>query len=327
MSTIHEFDGNSENMVNPEASGLLKALRVAGSALALLSAFVSAPTGAFAASQKTFASPEQAGDALAASWRRGSKADILEIFGPSGLKLVSSGDAIADKEAREKLTSEYDAQHKIEKNGEQKALLILGKDEFPFPIPLVRQAKVWRFDTKAGEEEILNRRIGRNELDAIEFCRAYVESQREYADRLGNGLHEYAMQIASTGDRHNGLYWPAKEGEEESPFGPLVASAAAEGYNESGADMLAPYHGYYYKILTRQGANASGGATDYIANGHMTGGFALVAFPAKYGNSGIMTFIVNQNGIVFEKNLGMHTKEIARQMTQYDPDKSWKIPN
>ena len=315
---------------NPDASSVLKALRIAGSTLAILSLLVSAPTDARAAvaNQKTFASPEQAGDALAAAWRRGSKTDLLKIFGPAGVKLVSSGDAIADKRAKARLASEYDTQHKIESEGERKALLVIGKGEFPFPIPLVKQASVWRFDTKAGEEEILNRRIGRNELNAIEVCRAYVESQREYAakDNLGKGFHGYAMKIASTNDKHDGLYWRTKAGEEESPLGPLVARAAAEGYSAISANMRAPYHGYYYKILTRQGANAPGGASDYIAKGHMTGGFALVAFPAKYGNSGIMTFVVNQDGIVFEKNLGPHTTKIARQMTEYNPDQTWKTP-
>lgn len=311
-------------------SSLLRALRIAATTLVGLSLFVSASVDAStaAAKQETFASPEQAGEALAAAWRRASKADILKIFGPSGVKLVSSGDAVADREAKKRLAAAYDAQHKLEREGDAKAMLVIGEREFPFPIPLVRQANVWRFDTNAGAEEILNRRIGRNELEAIEVCRAYVESQFDYADKdpLGNGLHEYAMKIVSTGDKHDGLYWQAKPGDEESPLGPLFARAADKGYSAASADMLAPYHGYYYRILTQQGASAPGGASNYVVNGHMTGGFALVSFPAKYGNSGIMTFIVNQDGIVFQKNLGPDTAKIVRRMNTYNPDLTWKTP-
>jgi hypothetical protein len=277
--------------------------------------------------QQAFASPEKASEALAAAWHEGSRKQLLKIFGPDGVKLVSSGDVVAEKAARARLADAYDAGHRIERKDEKHAFLVIGKDEFPFPIPLVEQNDSWRFDTKAGVEEILDRRIGRNELNAIGVCRAYVESQREYAsaDRIGDGHHQFAMRIVSSGAKHDGLYWQAKEGEEDSPFGPLIASAAAEGYGTSFADMRAPYHGYFYKILTRQGARAPGGALDYVRNGRMTGGFALVAFPAKYGDSGIMTFIVNQDGIVFEKNLGPDTAKIARQMTEYNPDRTWKI--
>lgn len=331
MSTTRSYGRNGENAmsgISPDTTSLLRALHIA--ALVGLSLFVSASADASTATakQETFASPEQAGEALAAAWRRGSKADILKIFGPAGVKLVSSGDAIADREAKKHLAAAYDKQHKFERDGNAKALLVIGEREFPFPIPLVRQANVWRFDTHAGADEILNRRIGRNELEAIEVCRAYVESQFDYADKdpLGNGLHEYAMKIVSSGDKHDGLYWPTKPGDEESPLGPLFARAADEGYNSASANMLAPYHGYYYRILTRQGTNAQGGASNYLINGHMTGGFALVTFPAKYGSSGIMTFIVNQDGIVFQKNLGPDTARIARRMTTYDPDQTWRIP-
>lgn len=322
--------GDNMFKINLHASSLLQAMRISGcSALAVIAIFAAIPADACAAAiQKTFATPEQAGEALAAAWNRGSKANLLKIFGPSGAKLVSSGDDIADKEAEERLATEYGTLHRIEMVGGQKATLVIGKEEFPFPIPIVKEANVWRFDTRAGTEEILNRRVGRNELNAIEVCRAYVESQREYAsaDRLGNGLHEYAQKIASDRDKHNGLYWRAAQSEEESPLGPLVASAASEGYSAARSNMLSPYHGYYYKILTRQGDSAPGGASDYIVNGHMTGGFGLVAFPAKYGDSGIMTFVVNHDGIVFEKNLGPYTTRLAQQMTAYNPDQTWKTP-
>ncbi len=311
------------------ASGLLKTLRITGLTVAILSISL----GSFASprnasNQETFASPEQAAAALSAAWHSGNKARLLKIFGPAGAKLVSSGDLIADKEARARLAAEYDVQHKVETISDQQKVLVIGQGAFPYPIPLTKHGNVWSFDTQAGEEEILDRRIGRNELNAIEVCRAYVEAQREYAakDPLGNGRHEYAKKISSANDKHDGLYWRTMEGEEESPLGPLAASAAAEGYDTANSHLGIPYHGYYYRILTRQGANAPGGASDYIVDGHMTKGFALVAFPAKYGNSGVMTFIVNQDGIVFEKNLGPLTAKIARQMPEYNPDQTWKMP-
>jgi hypothetical protein len=205
-------------------------------------------------------------------------------------------------------------------------VLSIGKDDFPYPIPLVKEGSVWHFDTKAGEEEILDRRIGHNELIAIEVCHAYVEAQREYAAKnaSSSGKGEYAQRLHSSAGAHDGLYWAAAAGADESPFGPLVASAEAQGYGTNAAGIRTPYHGYYFRILKRQGASAPGGAKDYVVNGHMTGGFAMVAFPAKYGDAGVMSFIVNQTGIVFEKNLGPGTDVSARQITAYDPDESWQ---
>lgn len=280
-----------------------------------------------AAGLKTFASPEAAADALAAAWRSGSKRELLAIFGRAGERLVSSGDPVAEKQARKKLASSYAEKHRLETEGARMAVIVLGKDDWPYPIPLVRQGAAWRFDIKAGVEQIIERRIGRNELNAINVCRAYVEAQRDYAakSRLGNGLHEYAQRVLSSEGKHNGLYWPASQGAEESPLGPLVAAAEAQGYGSKSAEGQAPFHGYFYRILTRQGKSAPGGARNYRVNGHLTGGFALVAFPAKYGDSGVMTFVVNQDGIVFEKNLGPNTADIARHMTQYNPDQTWKI--
>jgi hypothetical protein len=277
--------------------------------------------------QQTFSSPEAAAEALATAWHHGSKQELLKIFGPAGMRLVSSGDAVAEKAARDRMAAAYDDAHTFQLEGEQNATLILGSAEFPYPIPLVKQGNAWRFDTKAGEQEILDRRVGRNELYAIEVCRTFVDAQREYAanDPMGDGLHEYATKIISSPDKHDGLYWNVSADETDSPLGPLVAKAAAEGYGAASAKSHVPYHGYFYKILTQQGASASGGATDYVIKGHMTGGFALVAFPAKYGDSGIMTFIVNQHGIVFEKNLGVHTLAVARKITEYNPDSSWKV--
>ena len=268
--------------------------------------------------------------ALVAATRASATREMVKILGPEGGKLVYSGDRVADKAGREKFVASYDKKNKIVMDGDTKARLDIGEEEWPFPIPLVKDGDAWRFDTEAGAKEILARRVGRNELNAIEVCRAYVEAQREYAskDRLGDGLHEYAPKFVSSPGKHDGLYWPVAAGEEESPLGPLIASASAEGYGPTSTHdgKHRPYHGYYYKILKRQGQDAPGGAYDYIVNNHLIGGFALVAFPARHGDSGVMTFIVNQDGIVHQKNLGPDTATIARRITEYNPDKTWTTP-
>lgn len=281
------------------------------------------------ARQETFAAPEKAVDALIAATRAGRTAELIKILGPEAEKLIRSGDPIADKAARTHFVAAYDASHRLETESAAKTVLIIGEENWPFPIPLVRQGSVWRFDTAAGKQEILNRRIGRNELSVIEVCRAYVEAQREYAakDRLGNGILEYAQHFVSTPGKHDGLFWETGSGQEQSPLGPLVAQARAEGYDGRTPHIKPrPYHGYYYKIIKRQGPHAPGGAKDYVVDGHMTAGFALVAFPARYGDSGVMTFIVNQTGIVYEKNLGPETGKIVANLTEYDPDDSWTAP-
>ncbi len=311
----------------PEALPRIRLARLVLSlALAAASAVSPAGRAALAREARTFSSPEQAAVALAAAWRSGKKSEILAIFGPAADRLVSSGDPIAEREARERLASSYDDAHRLDMEGADKAVIVLGKEEWPYPIPLVKRGTGWLFDVKAGAEQIIERRIGRNELNAIEVCRAYVEAQRDYAakDPLGDGLHEYARRVASVGARHVGLYWPTSPGEQESPLGPLVAAAEAQGFPPASAEGLAPFHGYYYRILTRQGKSAPGGAQDYFVNGRLTGGFALVAFPATWGDSGVMTFIVNQTGVVFQKNLGPNTASIARRMSEYDPDETWK---
>jgi hypothetical protein len=289
----------------------------------LLAATASPAVRAAGQAQQTFATPEQGAAALAAACGSDNKAELLKILGPGGAKLISSGDPVADANARQLLASEYNASHKIDFDGDSKAVLSIGKDDFPLPIPLVKQGVAWYFDTKQGEQEILDRRIGRNELNAIAVSHAYVEAQREYAAMkpLGKGQGEYAQTFRSSPGKHNGLYWEAENAADESPLGPLVANARAEGYRPSAGGTPTPYHGYYFRILTRQGPSAEGGAKDYVAGGHMTGGFAVIAFPAKYRDSGVMTFIVNQNGIVFEKNLG--TAAEARRISAYDPDQSW----
>ncbi|MGO8916823.1 MAG: DUF2950 domain-containing protein [Stellaceae bacterium] len=276
--------------------------------------------------QQSFASPEQAAEALFAANQANDKNQLLTIFGSGGGKLVGSGDPVADRHGRARFAAAYGERHEIEQQGADKAVLLIGAEEWPFPIPLVRAGDGWRFDTKAGREEILNRRIGRNELNAIEVSRAFVEAEREYHadDPLGDGSHEYTQHFVSRKDKHDGLYWPVAAGEKPSPMGPLIANARAEGYGARKAKgKPAPYHGYYYKILTRQGPHAPGGAQDYVVDGHLVGGFALVAFPAKYGASGVMTFVVNQQGVVYQRNLGRDAAAAARAMTAYDPDDGW----
>jgi hypothetical protein len=312
----------SQNRSGPKAAYWRRSIAVALSCLWLATGGALS-AGAAGTSGKIFPSPEQAADALSAAWHGGATADLLAIFGPAGEKLVISGDPVADSRAHAKLASSYDEQHRIEADGASKAVLVLGKDDWPYPIPLVKQGAGWRFDVKSGAEQILDRRIGRNELNAIDVCRAYVEAQRDFAAK--NGLHEYAQKVASTEGKHDGLYWQAADNSEESPFGPLVAAAEARGYGVTNVEGLEPFRGYYFRILTQQGENVPGGAQSYIVNGHMTGGFALVAFPAKYGDSGVMTFVVSQDGIVFEKNLGPDTAKIARRTEAYNPDQSWKV--
>jgi hypothetical protein len=304
------------------ANRLLFALRLGAAAVSLI---VIAAIPAMA-SQKTFATPASAVEALIKANRADHTRELLAILGPEGAQLIHSGDPVADKHGATRFVAAYDEAHKLEFEGDGKAILIVGKHEWPFAIPLIREPAGWRFDTKAGVDEILNRRIGRNELMVMETCRAYVTAQREYAAKgLGpGGSADYAQHFMSKAG-HDGLYWPTKPGEDESPLGPLIESVRAEGYSPGTHTKPQPYYGYYFRILTRQGQDAHGGAVNYIANGHMTRGFALVAYPATYGDSGIMTFIVNQYGIVYQKNLGSATPRIAAEITQYDPDESWQI--
>jgi len=300
-----------------------------GLGIAAAMAAVSVPVPAAQNSQREFATPEKAAAALVAAVRANDQPEILRILGADGEKLIHSGDTVADREGRQRFVTAYDEAHKVQVEGAGAATLIVGTQSWSLPIPIVKKADRWHFDTVASARKIIDRRVGRNELSVIEVCRAYVEAQREYAsqDRLGNGLHEYAQKFESNPGRHDGLYWEAAAGEGQSPLGPLVVKARAQGYTDDDHGFEpAPYHGYFYRILTRQGAHAPGGAKDYIAAGHMTGGFALLAFPARWGDSGITTFIVNRDGIVFQKNLGPQTAGLARQITEYDPDPSWATP-
>ncbi len=279
------------------------------------------------AKQKSFKSPEEAVKALSDAVKGNDTKELLTIFGPEGKELVSSGDKVADETGREHFMKAYEEMNKLENENDTKVILHIGNGDWPFPIPVVKRGEYWFFDTMAGREEILNRRIGRNELNAIQVCLAYVDAQREYIlkDRDENKLLEYARRFVSRKGLKNGLYWETKEGEEQSPLGPLIAKAAGEGYiGRRPFGRRSPYHGYYYKILKSQGKNAAGGEYDYMVDGKMTGGFALVAYPAEYGNLGIMTFIVNQDGVVYEKDLGKDTEKISKAMKKFDPDDTWK---
>jgi Protein of unknown function (DUF2950) len=295
-------------------------------AMAASIAAADTPTGR----QTHFPSPQSAVDALVAANRDNNEPALLAIFGADGARLIHSGDPVEDRRGRAGFVAAFDAGHKIELDGDDKATLSVGAQEWPLPIPLIRETTGWRFDTDAGKEEILNRRIGRNELKVIEICRAYVEAQREYAALKIGGHSDFARQFKSSPGRHDGLYWPAKSGEADSPLGPLVAEARASGYpvdkTAPGRTAPRPYFGYYFRILTAQGPNAPGGTKNYVTDRHMTKGFALIAHPAIFGDSGVMTFVVNQTGIVFEKNLGPDTARVARGITQYDPDASWHTP-
>jgi hypothetical protein len=276
-----------------------------------------------AVAQASFKTPDAAADALANAARNNDRAAILNVLGPDGADIASSGDPVADSAIRTKFVQTYDAKHQLKMEGDGKATLIIGSDDFPFPIPLLRKGEAWQFDTAAGRQEILARRIGRNELDAIQSCLAYVDAQNEYADkdRTGAGLGVYAQRIVSETGKKNGLYWPSSTSTDESPLGELVAEATKQGYRAG--EGRTPYHGYYFKILTKQGSDAHGGALDYVVNGKMIGGFGLVAYPAEYRNSGVMTFIVNHEGVVFQKDLGPSTIELAERMTAFNPDSSW----
>ncbi len=284
-------------------------------------------TNALAAGEQTFGSPDEAVSALVTATSNHDTNALHAIFGPEGHKLVSP-DAVQAEENYKMFAQRLAEKTQLTTNVGGNIALEIGADGWPFPIPLVNQDGKWHFDTAAGRAEILNRRVGMDELGAIDVCRAYVGAQREYAgqDRMGDGVLAYAQFLRSSPGAHDGLFWPVQPGEDLSPLGPLVAAAHGEGYRHT-ARMLnneqAPYHGYYFKVLTRQGKHAPGGKYNYLINGRMIGGFGLVAWPAEWGNTGVMTFIVNQQGKVYQCDLGEKTAKIAAAMTLYDPDEHW----
>ncbi len=285
------------------------------------------PPGVGAQSQKLFSSPEDALKALVDAVKVKDRAALDQIFGPAGKDLRSS-DEVQAATAFEEFSKHLAEKTDLVKESDSKVILHIGNEHWPFPIPIVKKNDQWFFDTEAGKEEILNRRIGEDELTAILVCRSYVKAQREYAlkDWNGDGIIAYAQKLRSDPGQKNGLFWRTSPGEEVSPFGELIAKARMEGYKQGKSlfkEEPTPFHGYYFKILTRQGRHAPGGKYNYIINGNMVGGFALAAFPSSWGKSGVMTFIVNQQGKVYQKNLGPNTTKIVRKMKEYDPDKTW----
>jgi hypothetical protein len=285
----------------------------------LLAGCFSLPSMAQQPGQKTFSSPEDASQALVTAAQSNDEKAMLDILGADGKQIVSSGDDVEDAESRANFVRKYQEMHRLAKEPDGSTVLYIGAENWPTPIPLVNKGKAWYFDTEVGKNEILYRRIGRNEMSTIRVCQELVTAQKEYsADH-----NQYAQKIFSDEGQQNGLYWKAS-GDRLSPIGPLVAAAVTEGYARSRDSAPTPYRGYYYHVLTHQGKNAPGGAKTYIVNGKMTGGFAFVAYPAEYRSSGVMTFLVNQDGVVYQKDLGKKTEVLAKAMKEYNPNTGWQ---
>ena len=277
--------------------------------------------------EQTFSTPDDAVVALVDAVKASDSAKIDAILGPDARSAIASGDDVADRNGRDLFIAAYFQQASLSGDDTTKTLYV-GSEEWPFPIPVVKAKAGWHFDTAAGIDELRFRRIGRNELATIDVCLSYHAAQKEYAEKSHDGkpAGAYAQKFASTPGKQDGLYWEVKEGEEPSPLGELAAEAAGEGYTRSAGEPT-PFHGYYFRILTAQGAHAPGGARSYIENGLMRSGFALVAFPPEYDKGGVMTFVVNQDGVVYEKDLGSDTSKIAREIKEFDPDSSWEKVN
>jgi hypothetical protein len=300
--------------------------------LLALAAIIMLPTGCqksqpapATSGPKTFASPDDASRSLYEAAKAGDSNALLAIFGPGATELIISGDPVQDKAAREKFVANYDEMHRwgTLTNGK---VLNIGAENYPFPFPLEKNASgQWYFDSDSAKEEILARRIGDNELAAIDVLNAMADAQADYFSQThdGSNVHQYAQKIASDEGKQNGLYWKSADDQAESPLGPLAASASAEGYGGNTQPAPQPFHGYFYRILTKQGNHAHGGTKDYVVNGNMTGGFAVLAYPADYRNSGVMTLIINQDGLVFQKDLGEKTAELAKAMNEFNPDDTW----
>jgi Protein of unknown function (DUF2950) len=274
--------------------------------------------------QRTFSSSKEAVDGLIQAVRDGTNSTLLAVLGPGTGAIISTSDAVADETTRNQFLASYDVKHSLTGSAPNQLSLNVGQEGWPFPIPLVHANDKWYWDGAAGKEEILYRRIGSNELAVINVCKGVVAAQHDYAADGHDGLPAgiFAQRLVSERGKQNGLYWQVGEAENPSPAGPLLAQASADGYG--GTAMGSPYHGYYFRILKAQGANAKGGAKSYIVDGKMTGGFALIAYPADYRSSGVMAFLVNEHGAIYQKDLGEKTADVVQQITEYNPDKSWK---
>jgi Protein of unknown function (DUF2950) len=308
------------NLEKPPTASLPKVTLAKFAAVAILSTLCF-PSGATAQQpgQKTFSSAEDASNALVAAARSNDEKAMLEILGPDGKRIVSSGDDAEDAQSRANFVQKYQQMHRLVKEPGG-TMLYIGAENWPTPIPLLNKGNAWYFDTEAGKKEILFRRIGRNEMSTIRVCQELVAAEKEYSTQHG----EYAQKIFSDEGHHNGLYWKPADGEPQSPLGPLMATAFVEGYagNQDGA--ATPYRGYYYRILTRQGKNAAGGTKSYIPDGKMTAGFAFMAYPAEYRSSAVMTFMVSEDGVVYQRDLGRKTDALAKAMQEYNPDSKWQ---
>jgi len=292
----------------------------------LLTLVFSGVAAGAAVPQRVFATPEDAVRAFVAALQSNDEKDLLSIFGTGAKELIFSGDPVSDQHRRETLIADYNRKNTLTQEG-SRMVLSVGERDWPFPIPLVKRGDQWVFDTRAGKEEILNRRIGENETSTIQSLLAVVDAQREYAmqDPDQDGIREYAEKFGSDPGKKNGLFWETKANEEPSPLGELVADARAEGYRRKDAKKgPVPYHGYYFRMVKKQGKYAPGGAFEYVVKGKMIGGFAVIAYPAAYGSTGVMTFMVNHDGVVYQKDLGKDTATAAKAMASFDPDKTWK---
>jgi Protein of unknown function (DUF2950) len=306
-----------------ETSRLCIMVAAFGMAISLLACNTSKAPAPSETGPKTFATHDDAGAALLSAVKANDKPALLAIFGSGSSDLIFSGDDAQDKLSGENFTAAYQTMQRWRKQTDGSEVLVVGADNHPFPIPLKKNsAGQWYFDAAAGRDEILARRIGSNELAAIDVMTAMVDAQAQYLSQHHDGTKQYAQKFISDDGKQNGLYWKSPEGQPKSPLGPMVAYASTEGFTPQ-AGKQQPFHGYFYRVLTKQGPDANGGAKDYIVNGKMTGGFAFIAYPEKYGDTGIATFIINQNGIVFEKDLGKTTTETAMATTEFSPDKSW----
>jgi hypothetical protein len=322
---------NSKHLIPAVLAGALAAALAmdvpAQAPSAAPAAKAAAPAAKPAAAQRTFATPEEAGKALADAVRAADVNALLAVVGPSSKSWLFTGDKVSDANDWKQFLAAYDEKNAFERKGDANAVLTVGKDDWPFPAPLVKRGAKWSFDTNAGREEIMNRRVGRNELDAIETVRAIVDAQREYAanDPDANGYADYARRFRSTPGKKDGLYWPDEVGGKLSPLGPLVATAALEGYKAAkSGEKQQPFHGYFYRFLTSQGKDAPGGAYDYLVGDKLLGGFGIVAYPSNYGVSGVMTFVVNHEGVVYEKDLGAQSVAMGAAMTRFNPDATWR---
>jgi len=325
------------NSSHPEAREMPMRLTVGklgtrGAELALLIFvifFVSSRGVGLAATKESepriFRSPASAAAALVEAARADDLKEMTAILGSDAKEIVSSGDPVADNNAREEFTRRYDQMHRLSYDDQGRVMLYIGAENWPLPIPIVKRGDGWAFDSAAGEEQMLFQRVGKNELFTIDVLEQLADAQLDYAnkERDASGVAQYAQTIFSSPGKKDGLYWPTKEGEPESPIGPLIADATDQGYHRDPGGRPAPFHGYYYKVLTGQGADAPGGASDYIVDGKMTRGFAFLAYPADYGASGVMTFMIDKAGVVVEKDLGPDTEKVAPTITTFNPDSSW----